>query len=134
MVNSSAQLPVTCSRKPAAVETSPRESAPANPPGPTTEATAALEYRSEAVVNRFAAQPWWVDAASGSGVPKDDPSIGDHSPDPSYFLDVYLRDTRAAVHPAHPYWNSKTVAQTRLSIAGQQSLTTAGLNPGEVRR
>ena len=71
--------------------------------------------------------------ASGSGVPQDYPSIGDRSPATSYFLDMYLRDTRALQYIRRsPYWNSKTVVLTGLSMGGQQSLATAGLNPGKV--
>ena len=74
-----------------------------------------------------------IDPASGTGVPQDYPSIGDHSPGTSYFLDMYLRDTRALQYIRRSsYWNGKTVVLTGLSMGGQQSLATAGLNPGKV--
>lgn len=70
---------------------------------------------------------------SATGVPKDYPKIGDHSPRTSYFLDMYLRDTRALQYIRHnPHWNGKTVVLTGVSMGGQQSLATAGLNPGKV--
>lgn len=70
---------------------------------------------------------------SGKGVPQDYPKIGDRSPGTSYFLDMYLRDTRALQYiRRNPHWNGKTVVLTGLSMGGQQSLATAGLNPGKV--
>ncbi len=70
---------------------------------------------------------------SAAGVPQNYPQIGDRSPDTSYFLAMYLRDTRALQYIRHsPYWNGKTVVLTGLSMGGQQSLATAGLNPGKV--
>jgi cephalosporin-C deacetylase len=69
----------------------------------------------------------------GSGVPPDYPTIGDRSRDTSYFLDMYLRDTRALEFMRHfPRWNGRTVVLTGTSMGGQQSLVTAGLNPGKV--
>lgn len=69
----------------------------------------------------------------GTGVPADYPTIGDHSRSSSYFLKMYLRDTRALQYIRRsPYWNGRTVVLTGTSMGGQQSLVTAGLNPGKV--
>jgi cephalosporin-C deacetylase len=69
----------------------------------------------------------------GSGVPPNYQAIGDRSRETSYFLDMYLRDTRALEFIRHfPRWNGRTVVLTGGSMGGQQSLVTAGLNPGKV--
>ncbi|MGA7541340.1 MAG: acetylxylan esterase [Steroidobacteraceae bacterium] len=69
----------------------------------------------------------------GTGVPADYAAIGDRSRDTSYFLDMYLRDTRALEYVrSSPRWDGRTVVLTGTSMGGQQSLVTAGLNPGKV--
>ncbi|MGH8291262.1 MAG: acetylxylan esterase [Steroidobacteraceae bacterium] len=69
----------------------------------------------------------------GTGVPADYPTIGDRSRDSSYFLEMYLRDTRALEYiRSSPRWDRRTVVLTGTSMGGQQSLVTAGLNPGKV--
>jgi cephalosporin-C deacetylase len=69
----------------------------------------------------------------GTGVPRDYATIGDRSRDTSYFLDMYLRDTRALEYiRSSPRWDGRTVVLTGTSMGGQQSLVTAGLNPGKV--
>jgi cephalosporin-C deacetylase-like acetyl esterase len=69
----------------------------------------------------------------GTGVPKDYQAIGNHSRDTSYFLDMYLRDTRSLEYiRSSPRWDGRTVVLTGTSMGGQQSLVTAGLNPGKV--
>jgi cephalosporin-C deacetylase-like acetyl esterase len=69
----------------------------------------------------------------GMGVSKEYQAIGDRSRDTSYFLDMYLRDSRALEYiRSSPRWNGKTVVLTGTSMGGQQSLVTAGLNPGKV--
>ena len=69
----------------------------------------------------------------GTGVPREYHAIGDHSRDTSYFLDMYLRDTRALEYiRSSPRWDGRTVVLTGTSMGGQQSLVTAGLNPGKV--
>lgn len=69
----------------------------------------------------------------GTGVPADYQKIGDRSRRTSYFLDMYLRDTRALQYiRSSPRWNGRTVVLTGTSMGGQQSLVTAGLNPGKV--
>ncbi len=68
-----------------------------------------------------------------AGVPIDYAALGDHSRDTSYFLDMYLRDTRALQYiRSSPRWDGRTVVLTGTSMGGQQSLVTAGLNPGKV--
>jgi cephalosporin-C deacetylase-like acetyl esterase len=68
-----------------------------------------------------------------TGVPIDYAALGDHSRDTSYFLDMYLRDTRALQYiRSSPRWDGRTVVLTGTSMGGQQSLVTAGLNPGKV--
>lgn len=71
--------------------------------------------------------------AQGTGVPIDYAAVGDHSRDTSYFLDMYLRDTRALQYiRSSRRWDGRTVVLTGTSMGGQQSLVTAGLNPGKV--
>ncbi|MGC8517029.1 MAG: acetylxylan esterase [Steroidobacteraceae bacterium] len=68
----------------------------------------------------------------GTGVPQDYPALGEDSPQTSYFLKMYLRDTRALQYIRHNrLWNGQTLVLTGTSMGGQQSLATAGLNPGE---
>lgn len=70
---------------------------------------------------------------SSNGVPQNYPEIGNTSRETSYFLDMYLRDTRALnwVRTLKS-WNRKTLVVTGTSMGGQQSLVTAGLNPGKI--
>ena len=68
-----------------------------------------------------------------TGVTREYQSIGDRSRETSYFLDMYLRDSRALEYiRSSPRWDGKTVVLTGTSMGGQQSLVTAGLNPGQV--
>jgi cephalosporin-C deacetylase len=65
-----------------------------------------------------------------TGVPADYQTIGNTSRDTSYFLNMYLRDTRAVDYIAsRPDWDGKTIVLLGTSMGGQQSLATAGLNP-----
>jgi cephalosporin-C deacetylase len=69
----------------------------------------------------------------GTGVPKDYYTIGNNDREHSYFLNMYLRDTRALDFVSTlPSWDRKTIVVTGTSMGGQQSLVTAGLNPGRV--
>ncbi|MGB6489330.1 MAG: acetylxylan esterase [Steroidobacteraceae bacterium] len=69
----------------------------------------------------------------GTGVSAEYQTIGDRSRDTSYFLDMYLRDTRALQYiRSSSRWDGRTVVLTGTSMGGQQSLVTAGLNPGKV--
>jgi cephalosporin-C deacetylase-like acetyl esterase len=68
-----------------------------------------------------------------AGVPKTYYEIGNTSREASYFLSMYLRDTRALDWVRTlPHWNRKTLVITGTSMGGQQSLVTAGLNPGKI--
>jgi cephalosporin-C deacetylase len=65
--------------------------------------------------------------------PKDYARIGDDNRETSYFLNMYLRDTRALDYiQSRPDWDGKTMVIMGMSMGGQQSFVTAGLNPGRV--
>lgn len=60
-------------------------------------------------------------------------SIGDTSRETSYFLNMYLRDTRALDYiETRPDWDGRTIVLLGTSMGAQQSFATAGLNPGRV--
>ena len=66
----------------------------------------------------------------GSGVSTGYQSIGNTNRETSYFLNMYLRDKRAADYLAsRPDWNGKVLVAMGFSMGGQQSLATAGLDP-----
>ncbi len=57
-------------------------------------------------------------------------SIGDTSREASYFLNMYLRDSRAIDYIAsRPDWDGKNIVVMGTSMGGQQSLAAAALNP-----
>jgi cephalosporin-C deacetylase len=57
-------------------------------------------------------------------------TIGQHSRDDSYFLQMYLGDYRAVEYLAsRPDWDGKTIVVMGTSMGGQQSFAVAGLNP-----
>ncbi|MES2178250.1 MAG: acetylxylan esterase [Gemmatimonadota bacterium] len=63
-------------------------------------------------------------------VPRNYQAVGNTSRDSSYFLKMYLRDTRAVDYLAsRPDWDGRILVATGTSMGGQQSLVTAGLNP-----
>jgi cephalosporin-C deacetylase-like acetyl esterase len=63
------------------------------------------------------------------GIPTTYPSIGDEDRETSYFLNMYLRDSRAIDYiSSRPDWDGKTIVIMGSSMGGQQSLATAGLN------
>jgi cephalosporin-C deacetylase-like acetyl esterase len=65
-----------------------------------------------------------------AGVSTSYPSIGNTDRETSYFLNMYLRDSRAIDYIAsRPDWDGKTVVIMGTSMGGQQSLVTAALNP-----
>jgi cephalosporin-C deacetylase-like acetyl esterase len=65
--------------------------------------------------------------------PKNYARIGDDSRETSYFLDMYLRDTRALDYiQSRPDWDGKTIVIMGMSMGGQQSFAAAGLNPGRI--
>ena len=57
-------------------------------------------------------------------------AIGNTDREESYFLNMYLRDTRAIDYIAsRADWDGKSLVAMGTSMGGQQSLATAGLNP-----
>jgi cephalosporin-C deacetylase-like acetyl esterase len=68
-----------------------------------------------------------------AGAPANYREIGNMDRETSYFLNMYLRDTRALDYIAsRPDWDGKTIVLTGTSMGGQQSLVTAGLNPDRI--
>jgi cephalosporin-C deacetylase-like acetyl esterase len=73
------------------------------------------------------------DPASADGAPRNYPLVGATDRETSYFLTMYLRDTRAIDYiRERPDWDGKTIVVMGTSMGGQQSLVTAGLNPDHV--
>jgi cephalosporin-C deacetylase len=65
--------------------------------------------------------------------PKNYYELGNTSRETSYFLNMYLRDTRALDWARTlPHWDRRTLVVTGTSMGGQQSLVIAGLNPGKI--
>jgi cephalosporin-C deacetylase-like acetyl esterase len=57
-------------------------------------------------------------------------AIGNTDRETSYFLNMYLRDSRAIDYIAtRPDWDGKTIVVMGTSMGGHQSLVAAGLNP-----
>lgn len=93
-------------------------------------------------VARRAAEGWLmlnVDShdklpADPSGnVPRDYRSVGNSDRDSSYFLQMYLRDSRALDYLlTRPDWDGRTIVLTGGSMGGQQSLALAGLRPDRI--
>ena len=72
-------------------------------------------------------------APTEANAPSDYAEQGDQDRETSYFLNMYLRDTRALEYiRSRPDWDGHTVVLMGTSMGGQQSLVTAGLNPGKV--
>jgi len=60
-------------------------------------------------------------------------SIGNTDREKSYFLNMYLRDSRVLDYlTTRPDWNGKTIVLTGGSMGGQQSLALAGLRPDKI--
>lgn len=87
---------------------------------------------------KYAAQGWLtfdvdshdIPPFQGDGVSKEYAKLGEDSRETSYFLNMYLRDTRALQYiRSRPDWDGKTIVLMGTSMGGQQSLVTAGLNP-----
>jgi len=65
------------------------------------------------------------------GVPQNYQGVGNTDRETSYFLNMYLRDTRAVQYiKTRPDWDGKTIVLMGTSMGGQQTLVTAGLNDG----
>ncbi len=70
--------------------------------------------------------------ASG-GIPRNYQSVGNADRDKSYFLNMYLRDSRVLDYLlTRSDWDGKTIVLTGGSMGGQQSLVLAGLRPEKV--
>jgi cephalosporin-C deacetylase-like acetyl esterase len=68
-----------------------------------------------------------------AGVPGDYQSQGNHDRETAYFLNMYLRDSRAIDYiKSLPDWDGHTIVIMGASMGGQQSLVTAALNPESV--
>jgi cephalosporin-C deacetylase len=64
------------------------------------------------------------------GIPRAYQAVGNTDREKSYFLDMYLRDSRALDYlMTRPDWDGKTIVLTGGSMGGQQSLVLAGLRP-----
>ena len=96
---------------------------------------------AKAVASR-AAEGWLVmDEDSHDKLPSDPrgsippnyPAIGNTSRETSYFLDMYLRDSRALDYlMTRPDWDGKTIVLMGTSMGGQQSMVLAGLRPEKI--
>ena len=67
------------------------------------------------------------------GIPRGYQAVGNTDREKSYFLDMYLRDSRALDYLlTRPDWDGKTIVLTGGSMGGQQSLALAGLRPEKI--
>jgi cephalosporin-C deacetylase len=66
-------------------------------------------------------------------IPGNYQTIGNTDREKSYFLNMYLRDSRALDYLlTRPDWDGKTIVLTGGSMGGQQSLALAGLRPDKI--
>jgi cephalosporin-C deacetylase len=66
-------------------------------------------------------------------VPRSYQSVGNTSRETSYFLNMYLRDSRVLDYLlTRPDWDGKTIVLMGGSMGGQQSLALAGLRPEKI--
>ena len=66
-------------------------------------------------------------------VPRNYQAIGNTDRETSYFLNMYLRDSRVLDYVlTRPDWDGKTIVLTGGSMGGQQSLMLAGLRPDKI--
>jgi cephalosporin-C deacetylase-like acetyl esterase len=66
-------------------------------------------------------------------IPRAYQSVGNTDREKSYFLNMYLRDSRALDYLlTRPDWDGKTIVLTGGSMGGQQSLVLAGLRPEKI--
>ena len=67
------------------------------------------------------------------GIPKAYATLGNTDREKSYFLNMYLRDSRALDYLlTRPDWDGKTIVLMGGSQGGQQSLALAGLRPDKI--
>jgi cephalosporin-C deacetylase-like acetyl esterase len=70
--------------------------------------------------------------ASGN-IPRNYAAIGNTDRETSYFLNMYLRDSRALDYlMTRPDWDGATIVLLGTSMGGQQSLVLAGLRPEKI--
>jgi cephalosporin-C deacetylase-like acetyl esterase len=66
-------------------------------------------------------------------IPRGYQAVGNTDRETSYFLDMYLRDSRALDYLlTRPDWDGKTIVLIGGSMGGQQSLALAGLRPEKI--
>jgi cephalosporin-C deacetylase-like acetyl esterase len=66
-------------------------------------------------------------------IPRDYASVGNTDREKSYFLNMYLRDSRALDYlMTRGDWDGKTIVLLGSSMGGQQSLVLAGLRPEKI--
>ncbi len=66
-------------------------------------------------------------------IPRNYQTIGNTDREKSYFLNMYLRDSRALDYLlTRPDWDGRTIVLTGGSMGGQQSLALAGLRPEKI--
>ena len=66
-------------------------------------------------------------------IPRNYQAVGNTDREKSYFLNMYLRDSRALDYLlTRPDWDGKTIVLTGGSMGGQQSLVLAGLRPEKI--
>ena len=67
------------------------------------------------------------------GIPRNYAAAGNADRETSYFLNMYLRDSRALDWLiTRPEWDGKTIVLMGTSMGGQQSLALAGLRPEKI--
>lgn len=67
------------------------------------------------------------------GIPKDYTQIGNANRETSYFLNMYMRDSRVLDYLlTRPDWDGKTIVLLGTSQGGQQSFMLAGLRPEKI--
>jgi cephalosporin-C deacetylase-like acetyl esterase len=67
------------------------------------------------------------------GIPRNYQTVGNADREKSYFLNMYLRDSRVLDYLlTRPDWDGKTLVLTGGSMGGQQSLALAGLRPEKI--
>jgi cephalosporin-C deacetylase len=72
-------------------------------------------------------------ADPSGNVPRGYQAVGNSDRETSYFLNMYLRDSRALDYlVTRPDWDGKTIVLTGGSMGGQQSLALAGLRPDKI--
>lgn len=66
-------------------------------------------------------------------IPRNYAAVGNTDREASYFLNMYLRDSRALDYlMTRPDWDGKTIVLMGTSMGGQQSLVLAGLRPEKI--